>query len=191
MIGAHYLEDARLQLTKLKRQAERAMAQVGDEDFFRSPDAESNSIAIIVKHVAGNMRSRWTDFWTSDGEKPDRDRDSEFIVGPGETRPRILERWEDGWRRLFDALAALRPDDLEKTVRVRGEPHTVLEAINRQMTHYATHVGQIVYLAKHWAGPRWQTLSIPRGKSREFDVAKDGARYKVEPGSGGGPPQRD
>jgi hypothetical protein len=179
MIGVHYLDDARRQFVKLKAQAERAMAQVEDADFFRSPDPESNSIAIVVKHVAGNMRSRWTSFLTTDGDKPNRNRDGEFLVEPGDTRQRLMEQWEAGWTLLFDALAALTPDHLEGSVRVRGEPHTVLEAINRQMTHYAAHVGQIVYLAKHWAGSSWRTLSIPRGKSREFDVAKDGAPYHV------------
>jgi hypothetical protein len=179
VIAAHYLDDVRRQFVKLKAQAERAMAQVGDDDFFRTPDPESNNIAIVVKHVAGNMRSRWTEFLTTDGEKPDRNRDAEFLVEPGDTRPRIMERWEAGWTLVFDALAALTPEHLARTVRVRGEAHTVLEAINRQMTHYAAHVGQIVYLAKHWAGPRWQTLSIPRGKSKEFDVAKDGTPYRA------------
>jgi hypothetical protein len=179
MIGAHYLDDARRQLVKLRTHAERAMAQVADDDFFRGPDPESNSIAIILKHVAGNMRSRWSGFLTTDGEKPDRNRDGEFLLEAGDTRQRLMERWDAGWTLLFEALAALTPEHLEGSVRVRGEAHTVLEAINRQMTHYAAHVGQIVYLAKHWAGSSWRTLSIPRGKSREFDVAKDGAPYHV------------
>jgi Protein of unknown function (DUF1572) len=179
VIGAHYLEDARRQFGKLKTQGESAMAQVADADFFRAPDPESNSIAIIVKHVAGNMRSRWTNFLTSDGEKPDRNRDGEFVVEAGDTRQSIMARWETGWKLLFDALAELTPEHLEDSVRVRGEAHSVLEALDRQMTHYAAHVGQIVYLAKHWVGTGWRTLSIPRGKSREFDVAKDGTRYKV------------
>ncbi len=179
MIGAHYLEDARRQFGKLKTQGERAMAQVADADFFRTPDPESNSIAIIVKHIAGNMRSRWTNFLLCDGEKPDRNRDGEFVVDAGDTRQTIMERWETGWKLLFDALAGLTPQRLEDMVRVRGEEHSVLEALNRQMTHYAAHVGQIVYVAKHWAGPQWGTLSIPRGKSSEFDVAKDGTRYRV------------
>ncbi|MGH9202523.1 MAG: DUF1572 family protein [Vicinamibacterales bacterium] len=179
MIGAHYLDDVQRQFAKLKAQAERATAQVRDDDFFRTSDPESNSIAIIVKHVAGNMRSRWTEFLTTDGEKPDRNRDAEFIVEPGETRQRIMDRWEAGWTLLFETLAALESESLSRTVLIRGEGHTVIEAINRQMTHYAAHVGQIVYLAKHWAGPGWQTLSIPRGKSQEFDVAKDGRPYRA------------
>jgi Protein of unknown function (DUF1572) len=178
MIGAHFLDDARRQFAKLKTQGDKAMAQVGDADFFRTPDPESNSIAIILKHITGNMRSRWTDFLTSDGEKPDRNRDSEFLV-EGDTRESLMKRWEASWTLLMEVLAALRPEQLEASVRVRGEPHTVLEAINRQLTHYAAHVGQIVYLAKHWAGSEWHSLSIPRGKSKEFDVAKDGMRYHV------------
>ncbi|HVH66444.1 MAG TPA: DUF1572 family protein [Gemmatimonadales bacterium] len=179
MIGPHYLDDARQQFKKLKTQGDRAMAQIADANFFRTPDSESNSVAIILKHVAGNMRSRWTDFLTTDGEKPDRNRDGEFLVESGDTRQRLMEQWEAGWKLLLDTLTALTPEHLERSVRVRGEAHTVLEAINRQMTHYAAHIGQIVYLAKHWAGSQWRTLSIPRGKSKEFEVAKDGARYHV------------
>jgi hypothetical protein len=182
-IERHFLDDTLLQLRKLKGQAEKAIAQVDDEQLFATLDPEANSIAIIMKHMAGNMRSRWTDFLTSDGEKPDRNRDSEFIE-EGETRARIVARWEDGWRRLVDAVSALGPGDLGKTVRIRGEAHTVLEAITRQLTHYAAHVGQIVLLAKHHAGPRWQTLSIPRGKSAEVDVSKKGSPYAYKPGGG-------
>ena len=178
MIGAHFLEDARRQFAKLKTQGEKAMAQIADAEFFRTPDPESNSIAIIVKHLAGNMRSRWTDFLTTDGEKPDRNRDTEFLV-EGDTRQSLMQRWNVGWTQLLDTLERLSPEQLDAVVRVRGEPHSVLEAINRQMTHYAAHIGQIVYLAKHWAGSKWSTLSIPRGKSGEFDVAKDGSRYRV------------
>jgi uncharacterized protein DUF1572 len=179
MIEQHYLDDTVLQLRKLKGQADKAIAQVQDAQLFEVLDPEANSIAVIMKHVAGNMRSRWTDFLTSDGEKPDRNRDGEFVVLPQETRTEISAFWEDGWRRLADTVSALTPDDLGKTVKIRGEDHTVLEAINRQVTHYAAHVGQIVLLAKHYAGNRWQTLSIPRGRSREFDVSKEGSRYGV------------
>jgi hypothetical protein len=179
-IGQHYLEDVRLQLRKLKAQAERAMAQVEDEDVFRTLDPESNSIAIIAKHIAGNMRSRWTDFLTSDGEKSDRDRDREFEHETRDTRSDVLARWEDGWRVTLEAIGALTPDDLQKTVTIRGEPHTVLEAINRQVSHYAAHIGQIVLLSRHYAGASWQTLSIPRGQSRQFDVSKAGASYHLE-----------
>jgi len=179
MVEQHYLDDCGVQLRKLKTQAEKAIAQVDDSHFFSVLDPESNSIAIIMKHVAGNMRSRWTDFLTTDGEKPDRHRDTEFESDAGETRATIMARWEKGWSLFAGAVSSLRPGDLEKTVTIRGEPHTVIEAINRQMTHYAAHVGQIVLLAKHYAGPRWQTLSIPRGKSRQVDVAKSGKPYTV------------
>ncbi len=180
MIGQHYLDDALRQLRKLKSQSDKAVAQATDEHLFASLDPESNSIAVIKQHIAGNMRSRWTDFLTSDGEKPDRERDREFETNSSATRAQILAAWEDGWSRTFDAVSALRPDDLASTIFIRGEAHTVLEAINRQTTHYAAHVGQIVLLCKHYAGAHWQTLSIPRGKSREFDVSKSGAQYRTK-----------
>lgn len=180
MIEKYYLDDTLLQLRKLKGQAEKAIAQVDDQQLFALLDPEANSIAIIMKHVAGNMRSRWTDFLTSDGEKPDRNRDDEFVVSSNAGRAQILDAWEDGWKRAIDAIASLKPDDLGKTVRIRGEAHTVVEAINRQVTHYAAHVGQVVLLAKHHAGVNWKTLSIPRGKSRNFDVSKGGAPYDVK-----------
>ncbi len=165
MIEQHYLDDCLLQLRKLKAQAEKAIAQIDDEQVFALLDPDANSIALIMKHVAGNMRSRWTDFLTTDGEKPDRDRDSEFEMQPGDTRAALLVRWEDGWNRLLAAIASLRPEDLQKTVTIRGEPHTVVQAINRQVSHYSAHVGQIVLLAKHFAGPKWQTLSMPKRRS--------------------------
>ena len=177
-LGRHYLADALGEFRKYKKFAEKAIAQVPDEDWFRRLDPESNSLALVLKHISGNMRSRWTDFLTTDGEKPDRDRDSEFEELDGDTKEAILARWEAGWRLLFDALEPLTGDDLRRTVTIRGEPHTVLQAINRQLTHYASHVGQIVFLAKHLAGPRWQSLSIPRGKSRQFDVTKEGTPYR-------------
>jgi len=175
-----YLTDALLQLRKLKTLADRALAQLPDTHWFTTLDPESNSVALILKHLAGNMRSRWTDFLTTDGDKPDRDRDAEFEIRPGDTKDALLARWEDGWRRCFAAIEPLTPQDLSRTVTVRGEPHTVLQAINRQMTHYAQHVGQIVLLAKHFAGPAWRSLSIPRGKSKGFDVARDGGTYTVK-----------
>jgi hypothetical protein len=181
-LARHYLDDVTLTLRKQQRLAERALDQIGDEDFFRAPDPESNSLAVIVRHVAGNQRSRWRDFLTSDGEKPDRNRDTEFDLAPGTTRAELMVLWEEGWRLLFEAIAPLRAEDLLRTVTIRGEPHTVLEAIDRQLAHYAQHVGQIVYLAKHWRGAAWKTLSIPRGRSREFEVAKDGSAYR--PGGG-------
>jgi Protein of unknown function (DUF1572) len=177
-LARHYLDDALGEFRKLKSFADKAVAQVSEEDWFRQLDPESNSIAIVMKHILGNMRSRWTDFLTTDGEKPDRDRDTEFELGGADTKERLLERWESGWRLLFDAISPLTAEDLQRTVTIRGEPHTVLQAINRQLTHYAGHVGQIVYLAKHFAGERWKTLSIPRGKSRQFDVTKAGTPYR-------------
>jgi len=177
-LARHYLDDALGEFRKLKGFGDKALAQISEEDWLRQLDLESNSIAIVVKHIVGNMRSRWTDFLTTDGEKPDRNRDTEFELGRADTKERLLERWEAGWRLLFEAISPLAPEDLQKTVVIRGEPHSVLQAINRQLTHYAGHVGQIVYLAKHFAGARWKTLSIPRGRSREFDVTKGGASYR-------------
>ena len=179
MIEQHYLDDCLVQLRKLKTQGDKAIAQIDDEELFAVLDREANSIALIMKHMAGNMRSRWTDFLTSDGEKPDRDRDSEFERRATDTKEAILAAWEDGWNRVFHAVSSLGPDDLSKSVTIRGERHSVLEAVNRQMTHYAAHVGQIVLLAKHYAGSAWRSLSIPRGKSKEFDVAKSGAAYSL------------
>ena len=178
-LGRHFLEDAIGEFRKYKAFADRAAAQVDDGDFFRRLDPESNSIALVMKHIAGNQRSRWTDFLTSDGEKPDRHRDTEFEEQEPDTRESVLARWEAGWHALFDALAALTPDDLQRSVTIRGEPHTVVQAINRQLTHYASHIGQIVFLAKHLAGTSWKTLSIPRGRSREYDVTKTGKPYKA------------
>jgi hypothetical protein len=172
MIERHYVEDCLLQLRKLKALADKALAQIADEHLFAVLDPESNSIAVLMKHMAGNMRSRWTEFLTSDGEKPDRHRDREFELNSEDTRARIFSAWDDGWKRVFEAVSSLSDEDLGKTVRIRGARHSVVEAINRQMTHYAQHVGQIVLLAKHYAGPNWQTLSIPRGQSKEFNVAK-------------------
>ena len=164
MIKQHYIDDSLFQLRKLKAQADKAMAQIDDAQFFSTLDADANSIALIVKHVAGNMRSRWTDFLTSDGEKPDRHRDTEFEREAGDTRASLMARWDAGWDLLFNTLTALQPADLGKTVTIRGEPHTVLQAVNRQVSHYSAHVGQIVLLAKHYAGSRWETLSIPKRK---------------------------
>ncbi len=172
--GALYLKDVTEQLRQYKGMADRALAQVGDEDLFPALDAESNSLAVLIQHMGGNLRSRWTDFLTSDGEKPDRDRDSEFEVAPGTTREALLARWEEGWSRLFDTLASLSEEDLGRTVHIRAEPHSVLKAIQRSLTHVAYHVGQIVQLAKHHAADRWQTLSVPRGKTREYNAAKFG-----------------
>ena len=162
-----YIEDSLTLFRYYKKLAERAMEQVTDEQLFALLDAEANSIGIVVKHMAGNMRSRWTDFLTTDGEKPDRDRDGEFVDPPA-TRKALMEVWEDGWTRLFGALEPLSDADLGRTVTIRGEPHSVMQAVNRQMAHYANHVGQIVMLAKHFAHDRWQSLSVPRNRSVEF-----------------------
>jgi hypothetical protein len=170
MIEQHFLNESLAQLRKLKAQADKALAQIGDDDLFVVLDPESNSIAVIMKHMAGNMRSRWTDFLTSDGEKPDRDRDDEFEAGPMDTAQAVKAGWESGWTLALETVAALTADDLNRTIRIRGEAHTVLQAVFRQITHYAGHIGQIVLLAKHCAGPRWRSLTIPRGESKNFRV---------------------
>ena len=163
-----YLKDALTILRWNKRLGEGAMKQVTDDQLVVTLDREANPIAVIVKHMAGNMRSRWIDFPTSDGEKPDRNRDSEFI-GPAATRAALLDDWESGWARVFSALEPLSDADLSRTVTIRGEHHSVMQAVNRQMAHYSYHMGQIVLLVKHFAGDRWQSLSIPRNRSAEFN----------------------
>ncbi|MDT7806510.1 MAG: hypothetical protein QOJ70_323 [Acidobacteriota bacterium] len=172
-LAQHYLENALEEFRDLKKLADLAAAQVSDEEFFRTPDPESNSIALIMKHMAGNMRSRWTDFLTTDGEKADRRRDSEF-VSEGEDRRAIEERWEAGWRTVFDTLASLHGEDLMRTVTIRREPHTIVEAVNRQLAHYGQHTGQIVFLAKHLKSAQWKTLSVPRGQSEAFNKKMEG-----------------
>ena len=163
-----YLEDSLSVLRYYKGLGERAIAQVPDDHLFTPLDGEANSIAVTVKHIAGNMRSRWTDFLTTDGEKPDRNRDSEFI-DPPETRAALMELWEDGWSRLFSAVEPLTDQDLTRTVTIRSEPHSVMQAMNRQLAHYAYHVGQIVLLAKHLTGSNWTSLTIPRNQSGAFN----------------------
>ncbi|HUE55577.1 MAG TPA: DUF1572 domain-containing protein [Candidatus Udaeobacter sp.] len=170
-----YLKDSMDVFRYYKKLGERAMLQCPDEGFFTALDAESNSIAIIVKHMAGNMRSRWTDFLTTDGEKPDRHRDTEFEE-PQKTRAELMETWERGWKYIFDALQPLTEADLTRTITIRTEPHSVTQAINRQVAHYSYHVGQIVFAAKHFATlktGKWDSLSVPRGQSKQFatDVA--------------------
>ena len=177
-LGEHWLEDAVRQLRKYKALADGALAQVAEADFFRTIDPESNSIALVVKHMAGNMRSRWTDFRTTDGEKPGRNRDGEFELGAADTREDLRARWEAGWALLFSALAPLSEKDLLDEVPIRGEPHTVMQAVHRQLTHYAYHVGQIVTLARHFAGTRWTSLSIPKGRSKDVEVGKNGKPYR-------------
>jgi hypothetical protein len=163
-----YLQDSLSLFRYYKKLTERAMAQVLDEQLLTVLDPEMNSIAVLVKHMAGNMRSRWTDFLTSDGEKPDRDRDREFL-DPPETRAAVMKLWEQGWECLFSALGPLSDEDLKRTVMIRGEAHSVMQAINRQLAHYVYHCGQIVLLAKHFQSDKWQSLSVPRGKSDSFN----------------------
>ena len=163
-----YIEDALAVFRQYKLLGERAMAQVSDAQLFASLDEESNSIAIIVKHLTGNMRSRWTDFLTTDGEKPNRNRDGEFVDPPA-TREALMHEWEDGWARVFEAIDPLTDADLGRVVTIRGEAHSVMQAINRQLAHYPQHVGQIIFLAKHYAGDKWQTLSVARNRSAEFN----------------------
>jgi hypothetical protein len=163
-----YLRDMGVQLGKLRTTAERAMAQIGDDAFDRPLDRESNSIAILVKHVAGNLRSRCTDFLTTDGEKPDRDRDGEFERHPRDTRARLMGDWAASWDLLAAMVEGLTPEDLGRTVHIRKEPLTVGQALDRHLSHLAYHVGQIVLLAKHWTGAEWRTLTIARGQSKSF-----------------------
>lgn len=162
-----YLTDSLTVFRQYKGLGERAMKQVTDEQLSTALDSEMDSIAQVVKHLAGNMRSRWTDFLTSDGEKPDRNRDSEFD-NPPTTREEVMKLWGEGWGLIFAALEPLSEADLSRTITIRGEPHSVMQAINRQISHYAYHVGQIVLMAKYFAGTQWKSLTIPRGRSQEF-----------------------
>ena len=172
--GSAYLSDALRSLRSYKKLAEEAMAQTSDDDIFRLLDPEANSIAMLVKHITGNMRSRWTDFLTSDGEKPNRHRDQEFMIAPGTTRADVMRWWDEGWQSCFAAITPLTPADLLRKVSIAGREHTVMQAITRQLLHYAGHINQIVLLAKHFRGADWKTLSIPKGKSesvtREYEV---------------------
>jgi len=169
-IVQNYFEDALSTFEKAKKLADKAIAQLKDEEFFITLDEESNSVAVIMKHIAGNMFSRWTDFLTSDGEKPNRNRDMEFVIEQWTTKDDVIDYWERGWKCVFEALQPLRPEDFEKTITIRGEKHTIVEAINRQMAHYSYHIGQIVFLAKHFRSSEWQSLSIPRNRSAEFNA---------------------
>ena len=170
-IAAAFLDEAFRNFRGTKRLAEGALSQLRDEEFFVILDPEANSVAVIVKHLAGNMRSRFVDFLTSDGEKPDRNRDQEFIIDETTTREEVMRWWETGWKHVFDAVTQLKPEDVGRTVTIRGEPHSVMQAITRQLAHYAYHTGQIVFLAKHMRSKDWKTLSIPRGKSAEVNAA--------------------
>lgn len=165
---AKFIDEAIAIYRKQKSLGDRAIAQLPDDQLFVTLDDEANSVSIIVKHLHGNMRSRWIGFLSTDGEKPDRQRDNEFLLTDERTRTRVLEWWEEGWKYVFDALGGLSPADVEATVHIRGQPMSVMAAVLRQIDHYGQHVGQIVFLAKHLRGAQWQSLSIPRGKSEEF-----------------------
>jgi hypothetical protein len=165
----NYLDDSIKTFRSYKDLADKAMAQVSDEEFFRQIDAESNSLAVIAKHIGGNLRSRWTEFLTADGEKPGRDRDSEF-VSADDARESLNKFWEDGWSALFTTLDSLTVGDLGKTTSIRGQAHTVVKAINRSIAHTASHVGQIIFLAKHLRADEWKNLSIPRNQSAGFNT---------------------
>jgi hypothetical protein len=163
-----YLEDSLALFRHYKKLAEGAIDQVTDEQLFTTLDEEMNSIAVIMKHMAGNMRSRWTDFLTTDGEKPDRNRDNEFVEPPA-TREALMQLWNEGWNAMFTALEPLTEADLNRTVTIRGEAHSVMQAMNRQIAHYPYHCGQIVFLAKHLQHSNWRPLSVPRGQSAQFN----------------------
>jgi hypothetical protein len=178
-LAAAYLDEARRSFRGYKRLTEGALAQLQDADFFYTPDPESNSVALIVKHMSGNMRSRFIDFLTTDGEKPNRNRDQEFELGTAVTREEVMRWWDDGWNCVFQAVESLKPEDITRTVYIRGEAHTVLQALNRQVAHYAHHSGQILFLAKLIRKGDWKSLSIPRGKSAEFNAQKPEERKKT------------
>lgn len=164
-VKQHYLDNAHFEFERMKRLAERAMKQIPSDGFHFELDDASNSIGVLVQHLSGNMVSRWTDLLTTDGEKPTRQRDAEFEDDRERSRDELMEIWSRGWAALFDSLATLTPDDLEKTIRIRGEELSVLESIQRQLTHASYHIGQLVYLARHLCGAEWQSLSIPKGGS--------------------------
>lgn len=168
-LAQEYLQDALGSFRAYKKLAEKALEQLKDEEFFITLDEESNSVAVIMKHLAGNMISRWTDFLTTDGEKPDRQRDLEFVIDANTSKADIFSYWERGWTCVFAAIESLRPEDFSTKVLIRGEEHTIIQAINRQISHYAYHIGQIVFLAKHFRSTEWTTLSVPRNRSAEFN----------------------
>ena len=170
VIIQNYLDDALSSLRAYKKLAEKAIAQLKDEELFVTLDEEGNSVAVVMKHIAGNMLSRWTDFLTSDGEKPNRNRDMEFVIEPQTSKDDVFAYWERGWKSVFDALEPLRPEDFEKKITIRGEEHTIVQAINRQLMHYSYHIGQIVFLAKHFRSAEWKSLSIPRSRSADFNA---------------------
>lgn len=168
VFSTNHLEDSLVLFGQYKKMAEKAVAQISNEEFFRALDPESNSVAVIIRHMAGNMRSRWRDFLTTDGEKPDRNRDQEFDLPLTPAREKVMAEWDEGWAMVFAALEPLTEADLPREVFIRGERHSVTQAINRQVAHYSSHVGQIIFLAKHYRAQDWKSLSIPRGKSAEF-----------------------
>lgn len=176
-LGQHYLDDAITTFRAYKKLADKALDQLRKEEYFTTLDEESNSIAVIMKHIAGNMLSRWTDFLTTDGEKPDRNRDLEFVIESQTSKADVMNYWEKSWQRTFETLEGLQPEDLLRTVMIRGEKHTVVQAIDRQLSHYPYHIGQIVFLAKHFRSSEWTSLSVPRNRSSEFN-----AYLSVQPG---------
>jgi hypothetical protein len=177
-LAAYYLEEIKRQFRGHQRMGEKALAQLEEGDFFVALDSESNSIAALVKHISGNARSRFTDFRTTDGEKPDRFRDQEFEIPEKTTREEVMRWWEQGWSYVFSALDSLKPEDVLRTLTIRQEPHTVMQALNRALAHYAQHIGQIVFLAKHLRSSEWQTLSIPRGKSEDYKTVRPKAQSR-------------
>jgi hypothetical protein len=174
-IAAAYLSESIKCFRAYKKLGEGALAQLRDDEWSKLIDPEANSVALVVKHMAGNMRSRWTNFLTSDGEKPDRNRDQEFIQDAAVDREQVMQWWEAGWKYVFVAMEDLKPADLDAKVHIRGQEHSVLQAINRQIAHYAYHVGQIVLLAKHYRGAEWRSLSIPKGHSGKLGGAAEKA----------------
>jgi hypothetical protein len=173
-ISKLFLDRVRKRFESLKRMCEGAFKQVADEDFEWAANPECNSLRVQIQHLRGNLISRWTDPLTTDGEKPDRHRDTEFIVKDAATRDELMRQWEEGWKPLFQSLDSFKPEDLEKTIYIRGEAYTLVDALNRSLLHAAYHTGQIVQIAKERVGERWQSLSIPRGKSAEFNASARG-----------------
>jgi hypothetical protein len=178
-ISSLYTDEIFRSLRGHKRLADDAIAQLTDQQFFATSGPEDNSVAIIVRHMGGNMRSRFTDFLTSDGEKADRHRDEEFVISKYTKREELMRLWEAGWHTLFDTINSLQPDDLERTVTIRSQPHSVLQALQRANSHLAYHTGQIVFLAKHWKGAGWESLSVPRGQSEQHN-ARMQEKYKAQ-----------
>ena len=172
-LAEEYLAEAIASFRAYKKLADKAIAQVTDEELFVKLDEESNSIAVVMKHLAGNMFSRWSDFLTSDGEKPDRNRDMEFVIESNTTRDDVISYWERGWKCVFDAIEPLTPADFTRRVTIRGQEHTIVQAINRQLSHYSYHIGQIAFLAKHFRSSEWQSLSIPKNRSAAFNKFLD------------------